>query len=670
MRFLILLPILVAFAFLEVFIGGARLLYAIPGVALLALCSFFISNRGIKTSQRGDLLAIGSSLLFAGYILVRNRFSEIEYIARLQFFIMAGCLLIYLFFTLVLTRPVDRKHLFFFLGILALIQLIPAIIQFTQGDQWMPLSWAQRRDHSWRGTGFFISPNNFAGFMEIIALFAASYTIWGRTMLMTRILTGYTALLCIAGVAISGSRGGYLSIVFGLGVLLILSLVAWRRMQREHFLLASLLSVGAALALFGGVLLLVFMSPTLAERVMQINDPQNPRLILWPAAIQQFHLSPVWGTGGFSYLYYGRLFRNPSVQNDPIHAHNDYLQLLADYGIVGMALFVIFLVLHLRAAGFAFLKLSSFSSHTPDSQSDRLAFNIAAIAAVGAYMVHSVVDFNMQLPLNALMMAAVFAILANPGAPTEESRSTDFGERFRTALRVALPFLTLMLLIYGVPMIRGEYLAERARISLRDGHPQEALDWAREGTLKTRDNPELYFYRGEAATELAMQGGNKNEADPKVLRMEAVGAFSSGLKLFPYDSRLALKLAQAQAAAGDYFSAISSVDYAERLDPNSAFVPAYRGVIEYSYGFYEDAKIAFNQALLLGGEAAQMAQQGMALVDKEQAKENEPQEITTAGPDSQSATEENQENQKPAVAPDSGATGGDLMNALPAAKPQ
>jgi len=140
MRFLILLPILVAFAFLEVFIGGARLLYAIPGVALLALCSFFISNRGIKTSQRGDLLAIGSSLLFAGYILVRNRFSEIEYIARLQFFIMAGCLLIYLFFTLVLTRPVDRKHLFFFLGILALIQLIPAIIQFTQGDQWMPLS--------------------------------------------------------------------------------------------------------------------------------------------------------------------------------------------------------------------------------------------------------------------------------------------------------------------------------------------------------------------------------------------------------------------------------------------------------------------------------------------------------------------------------------------------
>jgi O-antigen ligase len=297
MRFFILIPILAAFAFLEVFLGGARLLYGVSGVALVAIASLFTALPGTKTSQRVDILTLASSLLFAAYIVLRNRFSEVEYIGRLQLFILIGSLMIYLLFTLVLTRPLDRKRLFVFLGILALLQMIPAIVQFTQGNQWMPFPWSQRQDHSWRASGLFISPNNFAGFVEIIALFAASFTIWGRMKILTRVLLGYIALVCIVGVAISGSRGGYLSLVFGSGVLLLLTLIAWHRMKREHFQVAAIVSVIAALVLFAGILLVVFLSPNLGGRVMQINDPENPRLILWPAALHQFQLSPIWGTG-------------------------------------------------------------------------------------------------------------------------------------------------------------------------------------------------------------------------------------------------------------------------------------------------------------------------------------------------------------------------------------
>ena len=557
MRFLILIPILAAFAFLEVFLGGARLLYGVSGVALVALASLFTALPGTKTSQRVDIPALAASLLFAAYIVLRNRFSEVEYIGRLQLFILIGSLMVYLLFTLVLTRPLDRKRLFVFLGILALLQMIPAIVQFTQGNQWMPFPWSQRQDHSWRASGLFISPNNFAGFVEIIALFAASFTIWGRMKILTRVLLGYIALVCIVGVAISGSRGGYLSLVFGSGVLLLLTLIAWHRMKREHFRVAAIVSVIAALVLFAGILLVVFLSPNLGGRVMQINDPENPRLILWPAALHQFQLSPIWGTGGFSYLYYGRMFRDPSVQLDPIHVHNDYLQLLADYGIVGFFLFLLFLALHLRAGMAGFGKLATPSSSRSSSlQSDRLALSIGALSAIGAYMVHSVVDFNMQLPLNALMMAAVLAILANYGAPFEETATREKGEIFRKLVRYALPLLALAALFYGIPMIPGEYQAYQSRSAPVDGHPRESLDAARQGTLKTHDNPELYFYRGEAAMQLAVQPvkkGETNTVDPKALYLEAASSFASGLKVFPYDSRLALKLAQAQAAVGDYF---------------------------------------------------------------------------------------------------------------------
>lgn len=665
MRFFTLLPVLVALAFLEIFIGGARLLYAIPGISLVAITAILTINWKIKANPRSDHPALIASLLFAGYILIRNRFSEVEYIARLQFFIMAGCLIIYLIFTVVFARAADRNRLFLFLGILALLQMVPALVQFSSHDPWMPLSWAQRQDHgNWRASGFFISPNNFAGFLEVMALFAMSYAIWGRTTLLIRIILGYCALVFVAGVAISGSRGGYLSLVFGSAVLLLFSLIAWRRMQRENFALAALLSSVGALALFSAILLIVFLSPTLGERVQQINDPENMRLLLWKSALQQFHLSPIWGTGGFSFLYFGRLFRDPTVQNDPIHVHDDYLQLLADYGLVGMGLFLLLLITHLRAGGISFLKLTTPSPHSPDLQSDRLAMNIGSLSAVAAYMVHSLVDFNMQLPLNALMMTVVFAVLANAGTPFEDSRSQQSLGGFRKSLRYSLPLLGLALLLYGIPMIRGEYLAERARIALRDGHPQEALEWSRKGTIKTHDNPELYYYRGEAALELVMMGNPKGQSDLQDLKFESVSAFLSGLKVFPYDSRLALKLAQAQAVAGDYFSALESIDYAQRLDPNSAFVPAYKGIVHYYFNHLDEARVAFSQSVDLGGQGALIAQRGLKLVDHQEAEnlklEGTPPHEILQNTQAPAPTE------PPSPQPSEGdVSGGDLMHAVP-----
>ena len=609
MRFAIILPLLAAFAILEVFIGGARLLYAVPGVSMVALAALLSARPSCKTSPRADLSALLAACGFAFYILVRNRFSEVEYIARLQFFITAGCLLAYLLVALVLTESGDRRILFYFLIFLALMQLVPGLIQFSEGSHWMPLSWAQRRDESWRGSGFFISPNNFAGYMEVVTLVASGFDLWGRSGKFLRIFMGYTVLAGIAGVAISGSRGGYLSLTTGFLVMALLSLLAWHRLHRRRFVVAATVSA-TALLLLGGAVWAALQSPILLERALQINDPQNMRLLLWHAALQQFNLSPVWGTGGFSYLYFGRLFRDPLVQNDPIHVHNDYLQLLADYGIVGAALLLVLVVLHLRAGFSSYRQLVNRAAHSESPLSDRLALTIGCLSAVAAYLVHSVVDFNMQLPLNALMMATVLAVLANPGSRREEESSPTVGIRIRLFLRWMLPVGGIALLAYGLPMIPGELAAERSRVALRDGHAAESLEIARAGIKRTKDSPELYFNAGEAAFRLAQVEG-KNSVS---LRQEAIADFVAGLKLFPYDSRLALKLAMAQAAAGNYFPALEATMYAKKIDPNSSFVPAYRGMVEYAFYYYDDAESAFRDAILLGGEGSDIARKGMELI--------------------------------------------------------
>ncbi len=89
----------------------------------------------------------------------------------------------------------------------------------------MPIPWLQRADDWWRASGQFISPNHFAGFLEITALMAGSFVVWGRVGWTTKVLAAYVVLCCLAGIGISGSRGGYISITAGALAFFILSLL-------------------------------------------------------------------------------------------------------------------------------------------------------------------------------------------------------------------------------------------------------------------------------------------------------------------------------------------------------------------------------------------------------------------------------------------------------------
>src|SRR5205085_9096902 len=95
-----------------------------------------------------------------------------------------------------------------------------------------------------------------------------------------------------------------------------------------------------------------------------------------------------------------------------------------EYGIVGGVLFLLFLAAHLHHGWRNFQRLGPRRvAISRNLASYSLALNLSALAAVAAYMVHSVVDFNLHIPANALLMAFVFGLLANPGIPSDEENS-------------------------------------------------------------------------------------------------------------------------------------------------------------------------------------------------------------------------------------------------------
>jgi O-antigen ligase len=92
-------------------------------------------------------------------------------------------------------------------------------------------------------------------------------------------------------------------------------------------------------------------------------------------------------------------------------AHNDYAQLLAETGMAGIAIALWFLVLVFRRAR---TKLENW----PETANGVLT--LAALLGCVGILVHSLLDFNLQIPANAALFYVLCAIAA--GEPLQESQ--------------------------------------------------------------------------------------------------------------------------------------------------------------------------------------------------------------------------------------------------------
>src|SRR5207244_9823702 len=104
--------------------------------------------------------------------------------------------------------------------------------------------WNVFSGYTHRGTGTYISPNHLGGFLELILPLGLAYAIAGRVSALTRILVGYAALVIMAGIAVTGSRGSWLASSAALRVLF-LALLFHRTHRIPAFLcLAALVGGG------------------------------------------------------------------------------------------------------------------------------------------------------------------------------------------------------------------------------------------------------------------------------------------------------------------------------------------------------------------------------------------------------------------------------------------
>ena len=332
-------------------------------------------------------------LAFVLYAIVRCPVAELEYVARqnLQCVILYGAL----FFVIVnnLNRRESATTAALLLIAVGLGESLFALVQYlTHYDRvWEVFKPA---GYALRGSGTYVNPNNFAGFAEMVLPLALAYTVLGRLSATVKVLLGYCALVMMAGVVVSQSRGGLVAMGLTLAVFCLVLLYQadyWKR---------GALALGA-MAVAGLVLMQQFSA--VENRIgASLIDREDGRVFYWKAAAQLFQEHPWWGAGPGSFRYFYPITAPVWKQAYPTNAHNDYLNTLCEWGLAGFGIIIVAFGLLFGGVSRIWPYLRRGSGDLGTRNSSRAAFVLGASLGLLSILIHSAVDFNMQIPANAL----------------------------------------------------------------------------------------------------------------------------------------------------------------------------------------------------------------------------------------------------------------------------
>lgn len=251
--------------------------------------------------------------------------------------------------------------------------------------------------------GTFVNRNHFAGYMELLLPLPVALLVTHRATLENRVFYVFVAVMMGLALCFSLSRGGLISLCAQM--IFLVSLNAQMRIAAQQT------TARLRLLRWGGVgaVALLIMAGVIAMGADPIifriagSDFETDRGAIWADSWRIFQAHPLMGAGLGT-------FATSFPQHAPDNgfdiageAHNDYLQVLTDTGLIGGGVLLWFLFLLVRVIS------QSLKTGTPQ----QAALALGCATGLFGLLVHSLFDFNLQLLSHALLFLLFTAVCSN-----------------------------------------------------------------------------------------------------------------------------------------------------------------------------------------------------------------------------------------------------------------
>ncbi len=304
--------------------------------------------------------------------------------------------------------PARVLRFFHVLLVIGLLEASLGLIQYFVEPGWI-LGY-QNTASSVSGT--LISKNHFAGLLGMLAFvpFGLAYASFRhRDPARTYLYLVGSAVIALS-LVFSLSRMGVFSFVVSL--LFVGTIMRLERGNRRMGTVLGMALMGIVLAgaLWIGVDVIVERYGGLLDSELVLQDS---RITIYRDTMTMIADRP-WGVGAGNYQYVFRSYQSDHTEFLYDNAHNDYLQTAAEWGLVPALVFWALVASILVRGIRSFWRIESIRSR---------AILLTCIGGISDLLVHGLADFNLQIPVNAMLFSVFLGIAA--------AQSCDDGGRAR-----------------------------------------------------------------------------------------------------------------------------------------------------------------------------------------------------------------------------------------------
>lgn len=374
------------------------------------------------------------------------------YATRTQLLTLIWCLIAFYFGILSGVERKGKRLLIYSLAGLGAAEAFYGFLQYLGG--WQTIFFYTKKYDLFEATGTYINRNHYAGFLEMVIPFClalASYEFarlskykprngWNLKQLSIQerfpqaVFWLAATILLFAALAFSKSRMGIIaSSASILGMIIV-----------GKFKPGNLIVAGVFVALVAAMVLWIGAGP-ITERFASTSQEyklsDGSRLAIWRDTIHLIKKHPLAGDGLGTFPVAYTAVQTTFLGNFVNHAHNDYLEVASDLGIpVSLILF----------GSFGALLASSVRSARSKAMNFDRAVALGCAGSIFALLLHSLTDFNLYIPANALIFSAILGLAVSVTAPQKqvpEVASSTSQLVCKRTLDAVLAFVGLVLLI-------------------------------------------------------------------------------------------------------------------------------------------------------------------------------------------------------------------------------